>query len=267
MRYGVETLPERREGERRQITKPADVYRILEPVMAHLSQEQFHVLALDTKKGILDHTVVYQGTVNSVAGIRTAEVVRPAIVANAPGIIVAHNHPSGDPEPSAEDVGVTKELREACKLLDIELLDHIVVGRNGQFVSMKERGVLTGAPPAVKAAAEYSPTYGWREEGRRWLTDLGDCIANEGGLSDAARVAIRHHLHEVGEAMDDDSPHRALRNLRQVAGVVNDTAGEDGLDLWNDGAVWKGIATVALAVTAPRDGSLRPPSFRLERLT
>ncbi len=83
---------------------------------------------------------VYIGNVNS-ALIRAAEVFRPAIRENCPAIIVVHNHPSGDPTPSRDDVRVTEELREAGKVLDIELLDHVVIGNGNRFVSMKEKGM------------------------------------------------------------------------------------------------------------------------------
>jgi DNA repair protein RadC len=82
---------------------------------------------------------VFVGSVNSTT-IRTAEVFREAVRRNAPGIIIVHNHPSGDPAPSAEDAGVTREIVAAGKALDIEVLDHVVIGRNG-YVSLKDRGL------------------------------------------------------------------------------------------------------------------------------
>ena len=81
--------------------------------------------------------VVYQGTVNA-SVVRAAEVFRPAITRNNPAIVVLHNHPSGDPTPSPEDVRTTEQLRQAGELLDIELLDHIIIGQH-KFVSLKER--------------------------------------------------------------------------------------------------------------------------------
>jgi DNA repair protein RadC len=105
--------------------------------MGYLAQEQLRVLCLDTKNYVVAQQVVYQGTVNS-SVVRVAEVFKPAISRTCPAIIVVHNHPSGDPAPSPEDVRTTEQLRKAGELLDIELLDHIVVGHNC-FVSMKER--------------------------------------------------------------------------------------------------------------------------------
>ncbi len=105
--------------------------------MGYLTQEQLRVLCLDTKNYVIHQQVVYQGTVNS-SLVRAAEVFRPAVTRNAPSIVVLHNHPSGDPSPSPEDVRTTEQLRQAGAVLDIDLLDHIVIG-HGKFISMKER--------------------------------------------------------------------------------------------------------------------------------
>ncbi len=124
-------------GGRSQITSPMDVANLMMLEMGYLAQEQLRVLCLDTKNYIVAQQVVYQGTVNS-SVVRVAEVFKPAISRTCPAIVVVHNHPSGDPAPSPEDVRTTEQLRKAGELLDIELLDHIVVGHNC-FVSMKER--------------------------------------------------------------------------------------------------------------------------------
>lgn len=125
--------------ERPVISSPADVANLVAGDMADLEQEHFRVLVLDTKNHVLAAPDIFVGSVNSTT-IRTAEVFRDAVRRNAPGIIVVHNHPSGDPTPSAEDAAVTRELVAAGKALDIEVLDHVVVGRNGH-VSLKERGL------------------------------------------------------------------------------------------------------------------------------
>ena len=109
--------------------------------MAHLAQEQFRVLLLDTKTRIVGQRVIYQGDVSSIT-VRPAEVFRPAVMEAVPKIIVIHNHPSNDPEPSPADVALTKKLIEAGKLLGIELLDHLVIGGD-KAVSLKERGLIT----------------------------------------------------------------------------------------------------------------------------
>lgn len=125
--------------QRPQIREPGDVARLLMLEMAYLAQEQLRVLCLDTKHHVIAQHTVYQGTINSSA-VRAAEVFRPAITRACLSIIVVHNHPSGDPAPSPEDVRTTQQLREAGALLDIELLDHIIIGRH-QHVSLKERGL------------------------------------------------------------------------------------------------------------------------------
>jgi DNA repair protein RadC len=125
--------------ERPVISSPQDVWTLVSGDMANYEQEHFRVLVLDTKNHVLAMPDVFVGSVNSTT-IRTAEVFRDAVRRNAPGIIVVHNHPSGDPTPSAEDAGVTRELVAAGKALDIEVLDHVVIGRNGH-VSLKERGL------------------------------------------------------------------------------------------------------------------------------
>ena len=120
------------------VSSADDVARLMSD-MEGLAQEQLRALLLDNKNGLLDQKVIYQGTVSS-AVVRVAEVVRPAVVRCAPFLIVAHNHPSGDPTPSPEDIVVTRRLAQACQLLDIELLDHVVIGR-GRYVSMRQRNL------------------------------------------------------------------------------------------------------------------------------
>ena len=142
MRYEVELQPERPKGDLPNISSPESVRQLLQPEMSILAQEQLRVLLLDTKNGVVAQRVLYQGNVNS-AVIRTAEVMRPSVVEAVPSIILAHNHPSGDPTPSPEDVAITKDIIEAGKLLDIAVLDHVVIGRES-VVSMKERGLIQG---------------------------------------------------------------------------------------------------------------------------
>ena len=140
VRYEVETQPERPTGDLPAINCPEDVGRLLGPEMAPLAQEQLRVLLLNTKNEVVGQRVVYQGNVNS-SMVRPAEVLRPAVVESVPSIIVSHNHPSGDPTPSPEDVAITKDLAAAGKLLGVELLDHVVIGGD-RFVSLKERGLM-----------------------------------------------------------------------------------------------------------------------------
>ena len=145
LRYEVDTQPPGAPADCPAITGPADVQQLVGPELAPLVQEQLRVLLLNTKHRVIGQRVIYQGTVDA-ARIRAAEVFRPAIVAAAPGLIVVHNHPSGDPTPSPADVAVTKELAAAAQLLDIELLDHVVIGGD-RAVSLREQGLLPSAGP------------------------------------------------------------------------------------------------------------------------
>lgn len=125
--------------DRLQIRAPSDVADLLMLEMGLFEQEHMRVVILDTKNNVIAVDEVYRGSLNT-AVVRIGEVFRAAIRRNACSIIVVHNHPSGDPTPSPEDVRVTEMLVDAGKLLDIAVLDHIVIGRN-RFVSLKERGL------------------------------------------------------------------------------------------------------------------------------
>ena len=125
--------------ERPQIKSPADAANLLMSEMAFLEQEHLRVLLLDTRNRVLSIPTVYIGSLNA-SVVRVGELFRPAIKENAAAIVIAHNHPSGDPSPSAEDIRMTKAVKQAGELLNIDLLDHIVIGRN-RFVSLKERGL------------------------------------------------------------------------------------------------------------------------------
>ena len=117
---------------------PQDVASLLLSEMSVLDQEHLRILLLNTRNEVLGIQEIYVGNVNS-SVVRAAEVFRPAVQANAPSIIVVHNHPSGDPAPSSQDVDITNELISTGKLLGIELLDHVVLGSGNRFVSMNER--------------------------------------------------------------------------------------------------------------------------------
>ncbi|HXK43566.1 MAG TPA: DNA repair protein RadC [Anaerolineae bacterium] len=125
--------------ERFQIRAPQDAANLLIPLIGHQEQEHFVVLYLDTRNRVMDREVLYKGSLNT-SLVRIAEVFRGAIRRNCAAIIVAHNHPSGDPSPSPEDVALTRRLVEAGKLVEVEVLDHVVIGQ-GRFVSLRERGL------------------------------------------------------------------------------------------------------------------------------
>jgi DNA repair protein RadC len=125
--------------ERPQVGSPEDVANLLGIEMSALEQEQLRVVLLDTKHRILGSRTVYQGSVNQ-AQVRVAEVFRDAVRQQATAIVAVHNHPSGDPTPSAADVALTVELVRAGALLDIELLDHLIIGQ-GRWLSLKRLGL------------------------------------------------------------------------------------------------------------------------------
>ena len=104
-----------------------------------LEQEQLRVILLDTKNRLLATPTIDEGSLNT-SLIRVGELFREAIRTNCASLIVLHNHPSGDPTPSPEDVAVTRQIVDAGKLLDVDVLDHLVIGRQ-RFVSLKERGL------------------------------------------------------------------------------------------------------------------------------
>ena len=125
--------------ERPTIHSPADAAELVRYEMSALEQEELRVLLLDTRNHVMHIETVYRGSLNS-SQIRVGELFRPAIRRNAAAIIIIHNHPSGDPTPSPDDAAVTRAIVQAGKLLDIDVLDHLVIGR-GRYISLKERGV------------------------------------------------------------------------------------------------------------------------------
>jgi DNA repair protein RadC len=126
------------EPEHRRVIKvPEDVHAMLFGEMALLEQEHFRVILLTVRNEVICVRDIYKGNVSS-AVVRLGEVFRDAVREGCPNIIAVHNHPSGDPSPSAEDAALTKLMVEAGKLLGIELVDHIVIARRG-FVSLRDR--------------------------------------------------------------------------------------------------------------------------------
>jgi len=129
------------------IRTPTDAAEPLIDAMGTLEREELRVLLLDTKNVVIAERTVYRGNLAG-SSVRVGEVYRDAVRACAAAIIVAHNHPSGDPSPSGEDLRITAELADAGRLLDIELLDHLVIGR-GRWASMRALGGLGQPPPAT----------------------------------------------------------------------------------------------------------------------
>ncbi len=123
--------------ERAIINCPEDVVNLLSAEMSSLEQEHLRVLLLNTRNEVMNVEEIYIGNVNS-SVVRPVEVFRPGIRSNATSLIAVHNHPSGDPTPSAADTSITRDLVDAGKLLGMELLDHLVIGAGQRYVSMKE---------------------------------------------------------------------------------------------------------------------------------
>ena len=121
------------------IRSPREVAHLVEVEMAQLPQETLRVILVNAKNVVIDIVELYRGTLNS-STVRICELFREAIRQNAASLIVVHNHPSGDPTPSPEDVRVTAEAVKAGQLLDVEVLDHVIIGK-GRHVSLKERGL------------------------------------------------------------------------------------------------------------------------------
>lgn len=128
--------------ERPSIHSPADAYAIIKPFIGALDHEELWVMNLDTRNRVMNLVKLYQGSVN-MSQVRVAEVFRQAIIDTAPSIVVAHNHPSMDTSPSPDDIAVTRTIVQAGKLLDIDVLDHLVVSSH-RFVSLKELGMGFG---------------------------------------------------------------------------------------------------------------------------
>ena len=126
--------------ERPAIHSPEDAANLLMPQMRDASREMLHSLLLDTKGKVIRHITVSVGGLD-MSVVHPREVYKDAITSSAASLIVAHNHPSGDPTPSEEDRRVTRRLAEAGQLLGIELLDHLVIG-DGRWVSLKQQGMF-----------------------------------------------------------------------------------------------------------------------------
>lgn len=127
------------QAERPMVSSPADAANLLMPEMCHLEQEHLRTILLDTRNKVLGTPTIYVGSLNSTT-IRIGEIFKQGIRENAAALIIAHNHPSGDPSPSPEDVATTRRLIDAGKLLDMEILDHVIIGHQ-RYVSLKERGL------------------------------------------------------------------------------------------------------------------------------
>ena len=127
--------------EVRRISSPTEAAGLGRKFLEETDREQVIVCCLDTKTQPVSVNVVSMGTLNS-SLVHPREVFKTAILSNAANIILFHNHPSGDPSPSQEDISITKRIQEAGTLMGIELLDHVIIGSEVRFYSMKEQGII-----------------------------------------------------------------------------------------------------------------------------
>jgi len=138
-------LPIVREDKGERVRTPEDAYRICAD-LAQLAQESFHVLILNAKNTLVERCMVSLGLVDA-SLVHPREVFRTAIHKNAAAIVLVHNHPSGDPTASSEDVRITRQLVEAGRIIDIKILDHVIIGRRSDnhqaFLSLREEGICT----------------------------------------------------------------------------------------------------------------------------
>jgi DNA repair protein RadC len=133
-------LRARQPGTRVRLAAPAEVYAAYAPLMEDLKHEVFRVALLDAQNRLLRDRIVSEGTL-SASLVHPREVFKPAILESAAAIILLHNHPSGDPAPSREDIRLTRQLVECGRLLDFRVHDHVIIGQSG-FVSLAERGII-----------------------------------------------------------------------------------------------------------------------------
>jgi DNA repair protein RadC len=122
------------------LSGPAEVYAAYGPLMEDLRREVFRIALLDAQNGLLCDRVISEGTL-SASLVHPREVFKPAILESAASVILLHNHPSGDPTPSREDIRLTRQLVECARLLDLRIHDHVIVG-HGTYVSLAEKGII-----------------------------------------------------------------------------------------------------------------------------
>ena len=133
-------LRARTPGQRVILSGPEEVYAAFAPLMEDLKREVFRIALLDAQNGLLRDRIVSEGTL-SASLVHPREVFKPAILESAASVILLHNHPSGDPTPSREDIRLTRQLSDCARLLDLRIHDHVIIGR-GRFISFAQRGIL-----------------------------------------------------------------------------------------------------------------------------
>lgn len=129
------------------ISSPDEAAQLMRAYLGDADREHFVVLMLNTKHRVNAIHTVSVGSISATI-VHPREVLKVAILSNAAAIVVGHNHPSGDPKPSEEDLSITQRLVQACRIIGIELLDHVVVG-NDRHISFRERGLLDFQPESA----------------------------------------------------------------------------------------------------------------------
>ena len=124
----------------RQITSPRDIAEVIMKDMILLKQEVLKLIMLDTKNNILGVKDVFKGSLNT-SIVHPREIFKEALKKSSSSIIICHNHPSGDPTPSKEDINITIRIKECGKIMGIDLLDHLIIGNN-KYISLKEKGII-----------------------------------------------------------------------------------------------------------------------------
>jgi DNA repair protein RadC len=122
------------------ISAPSHIADLMMSELAGLTQEELWVIALSTRNEVIDKVRLYRGSLNT-SVVRVGEVLRVAMLRNAAAFVIVHNHPSGIPDPSPEDIRITREIAQCAKTMDIPLLDHVIIGHHNKYVSLKERGL------------------------------------------------------------------------------------------------------------------------------
>ena len=141
--YVCESVTREYRSNAPQVSSPEAAAKLLRPVLEQQPQETLYALLLNAKNRVLQSCIIGIGTVNA-SLVHPRDIFRRALAANATAVIVAHNHPSGDPTPSREDVELTKRLAEAGRIIGIEVLDHVIIGAGGYYKSLHADGVIGG---------------------------------------------------------------------------------------------------------------------------
>jgi len=193
--------------------EPADIAAYLGPEMVNLPQEQLRVVLLDRRGRLIDTPLIYQGGQTETA-VRLADCFRDAVRANAAAMVLVHNHPSGDPGPSDDDVQLTDDAGQAGLLLSIAVLDHVILGRDGTS-SLRALGLYVppgggGASAPPEALVDAPPPRvrrprRWGDGVLGWGYDCGRCGARVRGL-DAGRISCQRCLAPVTCRAIDTAP-------------------------------------------------------------